>query len=75
MATATTSNDGAGIPNVQFRRRSAIKNLQPFLDAADDVVLVRILHGIHFRFADEDGRNLGRTVAQWLFGHFCKPLE
>ena len=51
------------------------KNLQPFLGRWDDVVLVRILHGIHFRFADEDGRKQGRHVVQWVFGPFLRPLE
>lgn len=51
------------------------KTYNRFSDAADDVVLVRILHGIHFRFADEDGRKQGRLVAQWVFGHFLRPLE
>ena len=46
-----------------------------FSDAADDVVKARIYEGIHFRFADEDARKQGRHVAQWVFGHFLKPLE
>jgi hypothetical protein len=63
----TTTNTAPGVQPTKTYNR--------FSDAADDVVLVRILHGIHFRFADEDGRKQGRHVAQWVFGHFCKPLE
>jgi len=63
----TTTNTAPGVQPTKTYNR--------FSDAAEDVVLVRILHGIHFRFADEDGRKLGRHVAQWVFGHFCKPLE
>ena len=45
-----------------------------FSDAADDVVTARVFEGIHFRFADAEGRKQGRHVAQWVFGHFLKPL-
>lgn len=45
-----------------------------FSDAADDVVTARVYEGIHFRFADAEGRKQGRRVAQWAFGHFLKPL-
>ena len=63
----TTTNTAPGVQPTKTYNR--------FSDAADDVVLVRILHGIHFRFADEDGRKQGRHVAQWVFGHFLRPLE
>jgi hypothetical protein len=45
-----------------------------FSDAAEDVVVARVYEGIHFRFADAEGRKQGRHVAQWVFGHFLKPL-
>ena len=35
--------------------------------AADEVVEVRILHGVHFRSADEDGRRQGERTAHWAF--------
>jgi hypothetical protein len=42
-------------------------------DAADDIVDARIYEGIHFRAADEAGRNQGEHVSNWAFGHFLKP--
>ena len=42
-----------------------------FSDMASDMVDVRIYHGIHFRFADEEAREQGRHVAEWVFGHFA----
>jgi hypothetical protein len=45
-----------------------------FSDAAEDVVTARVYEGIHFRFADAEGRKQGRHVAQWVFSHFLKPL-
>jgi hypothetical protein len=65
----TTTNTAAlGTP-------APTRTYHKFSDAAADVVLARIYEGIHFRFADEDARKQGRHVAQWVFGHFLKPLE
>ena len=63
----TTTNTTSGIPQTRTYTK--------FSDASLDVVEARILEGIHFRFADEDARKQGRHVAQWVFGHFLKPLE
>ena len=38
-----------------------------FSDASLDVVEVRIYHGLHFRFADEQARRQGLRVANWVF--------
>ncbi len=46
-----------------------------FSDAAEEVVDARILLGIHFRFADEDGRRLGAQIAEWTFDNFLRPLR
>ncbi len=46
-----------------------------FSDAAEEVVDARILLGIHFRFADEDGRRLGGQVAEWTFNEFLRPIR
>ena len=46
-----------------------------FSDLSWDTVDVRILQGIHFRFADEEARKQGRHVAQWVFGHFLQPID
>ena len=62
-----TTNTTPGIPQSRTYNR--------FSDAADDVVNARIYEGIHFRFADEDARKQGRHVAQWVHGHFLKPLD
>jgi hypothetical protein len=46
-----------------------------FSDASLDVVEVRILQGIHFRHADEQGRRQGRRVAHWVFMKALRPVE
>jgi len=43
-------------------------------EAAQEVVDARIHLGIHFRFADEEGRRLGARVAHWTFARFLRPL-
>jgi hypothetical protein len=45
-----------------------------FSDAAQEVVEVRILQGIHFRFADEAARQQVGRVAHWTFQKFLRPL-
>ena len=64
----------------------SVKNLSPdvmtqerfysrFSQAADEVVDVRILQGIHFRSAEEQGLRLGDRVAHWTFQKFLRPVS
>ena len=45
-----------------------------FSEAQQEVVDVRVYQGIHFRFADEDGRQQGARVGHWVFQKFLRPL-
>jgi hypothetical protein len=45
-----------------------------FSQAAQEVVDARVLLGIHFRFADEEGRRLGERIAHWAFHKFLRPV-
>jgi hypothetical protein len=40
-----------------------------------DVVNARVWLGIHFRFADVGGRNLGVNLADWTLGHYFQPVQ
>jgi hypothetical protein len=51
------------------------RNYSNFSQAAEEVVEVRILHGAHFRSADEDARQQGGRVAHWVFHHFLEPVH
>lgn len=51
------------------------RTYQRFSQAAQEVVDVRVLQGIHFRFADEAGRRQGNRVAHWVFQKFLRPLH
>ena len=46
-----------------------------FTQATQEVVDARVLLGIHFRFADEASRVLGRDVAKWGFKNYLRPLR
>lgn len=46
-----------------------------FSQAADEVVEARILLGIHFRAADEEGRRLGERVARHAFNRFLRRVD
>jgi hypothetical protein len=46
-----------------------------FSDAAEDVVDVRILQGIHFRTAEEVGRQQGNRIARWTFNKYLRPVS
>jgi hypothetical protein len=45
-----------------------------FSQAMDEMVEVRILQGIHFRSADEDGRRQGTNIGHWTYQRFLRPL-
>ena len=51
-----------------------VRSFSSLSQAADEVVNARILLGIHFRFADEEGRRLGERVAHWTFQKFLRPV-
>jgi hypothetical protein len=40
-----------------------------------DVVDARVWLGIHFRFADVAGRNVGVHLADWTLDHYFQPVE
>ena len=46
-----------------------------FSDVQQDVMDARIYQGIHFRYADEEGRRQGARVAHWVFQKFLKPAH
>ena len=57
---------------------AAIQNPRPytsFSQATQEVVDGRVLLGIHFRFADEASRELGKNVAKWGFKNYLRPVS
>ena len=70
-----------GTDELPFSITSTVPNLltnpRPYTRisaALDDIVDVRILQGIHFRSADEEGRRQGARVAHWVFQRYLRPV-
>jgi len=54
--------------------KGGIEPYHRFSQAAQEVVEVRILHGIHFRFADDQALRQSRRVAHWVFMKSLRPV-
>jgi hypothetical protein len=52
-----------------------IRAFPNFDAAASEIVDVRVWSGIHFRFADEDARDLGRAIANYVIANAFQPLH
>ncbi len=44
-------------------------------DAVDEVIEARMLIGVHFRFANEDGADIGRKIARQIRTRWFKPRD
>jgi hypothetical protein len=67
MDFSLTSNFPATIEKTRYYSK--------FSDVADEVVEVRILQGIHFRTADKVARKQGKSVADYVFENYLRPLN
>ncbi len=63
--TATWRQSG-GLPDVLHR-------FDGFSQAADEQYMARIYGGVHYRFDQEAGVAVGRTVAEYVFANFMTP--
>src|SRR4051794_9262270 len=53
---------------------TATRDFSSLSQARDEVVEARILQGIHFRRADEDGVEVGKGVTNWVAAHILKNV-
>ena len=51
-----------------------VRKYASFTAASQEVVNVRVLQGIHFRFADVEARKAARAVATHAFHNYLRPL-
>jgi len=51
------------------------RSFDSFSDAAREATLSRIFAGVHFRFDLTAGHLLGSDVADFVLGHFLKPVH
>jgi hypothetical protein len=52
-----------------------VRSFKSFSLALEEVKNARIVAGIHFRSATDDGGKLGASVAEWVLDHTAKPLR
>jgi hypothetical protein len=63
----TTTNTGPTIVDT--------RDYTSFSQATQEVVDARVLLGIHFRFADEASREMGKNVSKWGYKNYLRPLK
>jgi hypothetical protein len=79
-ATMQALTDFFGTDNMEFSITTAspagqvTRHYKRFSQAVDEVVDARVFLGIHFRFADEAGRDLGQKVAKWIHKSYMRPV-
>jgi hypothetical protein len=57
------------VTSVNPKLNKKTREYKTFSEMADDIVDVRIYHGLHFRFADVAAREQGTKVAEWVFSN------
>jgi hypothetical protein len=71
-----------GTDNISFSATNGLllggtgtRSFTSLSQARGEVVEARVLQGIHFRRADEDGVKIGKAVTKWLTGHLLQPAR
>jgi hypothetical protein len=77
-SVASSLQDFFGTDEMVFGTTNAAAGLSRsytrFSQAADEIVDARVRSGIHFRFSDEEGAEIGRRVGHWRQRHFFRPV-
>jgi hypothetical protein len=66
IAVAVTWEGSGGLPAVT-------RHYEGFWAAAEEEAMARIYGGIHYRFDQEAGQQVGRSVAEFVFANFMTP--
>ncbi len=56
-------------------RTRTTRHFRRLSDALEEIVDARVWAGVHFRTADEDGAELGRSVARWVDRHRLQRMR
>ena len=51
------------------------RDYERFTDVIADTIEARVLQGIHFRTADEQGAEIGTKVAEWVATNHFQPAS
>jgi hypothetical protein len=60
---------------IDSRVTGTIRQYRRLQDVVEDVNDARVLAGFHFRNSDQEGANLGRTVARFVAANFFRPVR
>jgi hypothetical protein len=66
VPVAVTWKQAAGLPDIT-------RHFDGFSEAADEAAIARIYGGVHYRFDQEAGQQVGRSVAEFVFVNFMTP--
>lgn len=66
VPVAITWKQAGGLPDVT-------RHFAGFWEAADEEFMARIYGGVHYRFDQEAGQQVGRSVAEYVFANFMAP--
>ena len=66
MPVAVTWSRSGGLPDVT-------RHFEGFWQAAEEEAMARIYGGIHYRFDQDAGQQVGRSVAEFVFAKFVQP--
>jgi hypothetical protein len=66
MTVAVTWKGAGGLPDVT-------RTFAGLSQAADEEAMARIYGGVHYRFDQEAGQQVGRSVAEFVFANFMNP--
>ena len=66
MPVAVTWKGAGGLPDVT-------RQFAGFSQAADEEYMARIYGGVHYRFDQDAGRQVGHSVAEFVFANFMTP--
>ncbi len=66
IPVAVTWKQPDGLPDVT-------RQFEGFWEAAEEEAMARIYGGIHYRFDQEAGQQVGRSVAEFVFVNFMTP--
>ena len=68
MPVAVTWKLAGGLPDV-------VRQYDGFWSAAEEEKMARIYGGVHYRFDQDAGQQVGRSVAEFVFANFMTPRE
>ena len=63
---SVTWKQAGGLPDVT-------RSFHDFWEAAEEAAMARIYGGVHYRFDQEAGHQVGRSVAEFVFANLMTP--